>query len=59
MMNPKSHRPLAARLLDEILTKTDWKPDALARALGCELNELDAYRRGEQRMSVGHQLALA
>ena len=59
MTNSKSHRPLAARLLDDILTKTDWRADFLAYALGFELSELEAYRRGEQRMSVAQQLALA
>ena len=59
MTKPKKHRTLVARLLDEVLVKTEWETDALARALGMPVNQLEAYGSGAMRMSVEHQLGLA
>jgi len=59
MTKPKARRTLVARLLDEVLNKTDWEADAIARGLGLTLSQLEAYHSGTTRMSVAHQLDLA
>ena len=40
------------------MVKTEWETDALARALGLTVNQLEAYRGGTMRMSVERQLVL-
>ena len=55
----RNHRTLAARLLDDVLIKTDWEIGALASALGLTVSELEAYRSGMMRMLVERQLGLA
>jgi len=59
MTTPRTHRTLVARLLADVLMKTDWKIEALACALGLTVTELEAYRSGTMRMSVDEQLRLA
>ena len=59
MTRPKNHRTLAARLLAEVRMKADGDGEALARALGLTVSELDAYRSGETRMPLEQQLGLA
>ena len=59
MTKPRTHRTLVARLLEDVLTKTEWDADGLARALGLTVTQLEAYRSGTKRMSVDHQRGLA
>ena len=59
MTKPKAHRTLVARLLEDVLVKTEWEADALARALGLTATQLEAYCSGMMRMSVDHQRGLA
>lgn len=55
----RTHRTLAARLLEDVLMQSDWEATALASALGLSVSQLEAYRSGTLRMSVERQLGLA
>ena len=59
MTRPKGHCVLAARLLDEVLRKSDWRLDTIAHALGLTESQVEEYRRGAIRMPVEQRLELA
>lgn len=59
MTKPECRRPLAARLIDEVLRKSSWKLSTLASTLGLTESQLEEFRNGARRMPVEEQLGLA
>lgn len=59
MTKPRGPCTLAARLLEEVLRKSDWEIVTLAPAIDLTETQLDEYRSGPMRMPVQQQRTLA